>query len=119
MIEHLSDPVAVASVRWFPPEAGGRRSGPPTAHVYAATVAFRTGDPAEDDPAWPASDPRVLSILLRRADSVPSTSESMCVDFLNREQARPYLHHGRRFLVLEGAQPVADAVISEVFLRSR
>src|SRR5690606_4782882 len=57
MLENIENPLALATVTWLPPEQGGRRSGPPSAPVYASTTTFRTGDAVESDPGWTAPDP--------------------------------------------------------------
>ncbi|MBK1786883.1 hypothetical protein [Prauserella cavernicola] len=114
MIEHIENPAAVATVTWLPAEKGGRRSGPPTGPVYAATTAFTTGDPIESEPGWPATDPRTMSILLERTGSAPQITESMRVGFIAPELATSFLRHGAEFVVLEGPKPVAHGVVTEV-----
>jgi hypothetical protein len=93
MIERISEPMAHADVTWVSPEAGGRRSGPPTASVYAATAIFVMGDDAEVQPGWP-SGAQHLSILLQRANEVSAGPDRYKLDFLARELARPLIHPG-------------------------
>ncbi|KHF45564.1 hypothetical protein MINT15_07810 [Saccharomonospora viridis] len=114
MLENIENPLALATVTWLPPEQGGRRSGPPSAPVYASTTTFRTGDAVESEPGWPATDPRTVSVLLQRIDPTPQTTELVKVGFLAPELARPYLHEGAELVILEGPKQVAHAVITEV-----
>ncbi|WP_026452868.1 hypothetical protein [Saccharomonospora iraqiensis] len=114
MLSEIGNPVATARVRWIPADEGGRASGPPTGPVHAATATFRTGDPVERDPGWPATDPRTTSVLLQRIGPAPCEVELATVGFLAPDQARPYLREGAELVVLEGPRPVADAVITEV-----
>jgi YD repeat-containing protein len=58
-----STPAAEAVVSWCSAEDGGRRSGPSTAPVYAATAIFVQGGEQEVQPGWPASADQ-LTILL-------------------------------------------------------
>jgi hypothetical protein len=63
MMTRIADPLAEAVVIWRTAEQGGRRFGPPTAPVYAATAVFVRGGDREVQPGWPASVDQ-LSILL-------------------------------------------------------
>ena len=113
MINRIAEPMAYADVRWVPPEAGGRRSGPPTAKVYAATASFVMGDDAEVHPGWP-SGAQHLSILLQKANEMPGGPDRYKVDFLARELAWPLIHPGAELLVMEGPKIVANAEITDV-----
>jgi hypothetical protein len=109
VIEDIPQPQAYADVTWVPPEEGGRRSGPPTATVYAATTVFTEGDEAEVQPGWPGSADQ-LSILLQRTGGPAGYK----VGFLAPDLARPHLHPGAEFLVLEGPKVVGHGVVREV-----
>jgi hypothetical protein len=113
MIQTITDPVAFAEVSWLTAEEGGRKSGPPTAPVYAATCVFPLGHDAEVQPGWPAAGD-ALSILLEAVNTAADGSGTYKVDFLARDLARPYLHRGTEVLVMEGPTVVARAVIGEV-----
>lgn len=67
MIENIDVPVATARMRWRTAEEGGRRSGPPTAPVYAATCVFPLGGEEAVQPGWPATADK-LSILLQEVE---------------------------------------------------
>lgn len=113
MMRAIDDPVAIADVTWLSPEEGGRKSGPPTAQVYAATCVFPLGDDATVVPGWPAAGD-ALSILLQQVDT-DSTGVAVCkVDFLARDLARPFLVSGAPLLIMEGPAVVARATIREV-----
>jgi hypothetical protein len=114
MVE-LKEPMATAEVRWVPAEDGGRKSGPPTAAVYAATAVFVLGGDAEVMPGWPASADQ-LSILIRRLATDDNGLDMAEIGFLAPDLARPYLRPGRELLVLEGPQTVAWMQISELLL---
>jgi hypothetical protein len=107
VIEDIEDPLALATVEWVPAGSGGRASGPPTARVYAATAVFVQGGDAEVQPGWPASADQ-LSVLLQRA------GDAYKVGFLVPDLARPLIHQGGEFLVMEGPKVVGRAVIGEV-----
>jgi hypothetical protein len=113
MIDQITEPIAYAVVKWILSEMGGRRSGPPTAPVYAATVVFVMGDDAEVLPGWPARAEK-LSILLQEVESLCDGSRRCKVDFLARDLARPFLHPGVELLIMEGPKVVATAEITEV-----
>lgn len=67
MIQDLTHALAYAAVSWLPPDQGGRRSGPPTDTVYAATCVFAQGDDASILPGWPSTADH-LSILLQEVN---------------------------------------------------
>jgi hypothetical protein len=113
MIEEISAPVAHAVVMWVPAADGGRRSGPPTARVYAATCIFVMGGDREVLPGWPTGAEH-LSILLEEVETLPGGARLCKVDFLARDLARPYIHPGQPLLVMEGPKVVASAVIKDV-----
>jgi hypothetical protein len=113
MIDQISAPVAHVAVTWVPPESGGRRSGPPTARVYAATCVFVMGGDREVLPGWPAGAQH-LSILLEEEDVLPGGARLCKVDFLARDLARPYIYPGQPLLIMEGPRVVASAVIRDV-----
>lgn len=108
----IERPVAIVSVAWIPATEGGRRTGPPTAPVYASTCVFPLGGEEETQPGWPASTDTVLSILLEKVDAGrDAMAGTYKVGFLVPDLAMPYLHVGADVLVLEGPRPVATAVI--------
>ncbi|MCZ3386476.1 MAG: hypothetical protein LH630_05830 [Actinomycetia bacterium] len=113
MIEAIEDPMAFARVAWLTAEEGGRKSGPPTAPVYAATCVFPLGGDSEVQPGWPAAGD-ALSILLQAAPTGGKGPGTYKVDFLARDLARQFLHVGAEVLVMEGPAVVARAVILEV-----
>lgn len=113
MIRAIDEPMAFAEVVWLTAEEGGRKSGPPTAPVYAATCVFPLGDDATVVPGWPATGD-ALSILLQQVGLEPDGTAICKVDFLARDLARPFLHRGAQVLVMEGPAVVARATIREV-----
>jgi hypothetical protein len=114
MIEKIEYPAALALVRWIPAEEGGRRSGPPTALVYAANCTFPLGGESELIPGWPATAEK-LSLLLEQVGIGEDGRWTCKVDFLVPELAGPYLVVGAPMLVMEGPKVVGEAVITEVF----
>jgi hypothetical protein len=114
MIDNIENPVALISVRWLSAAEGGRRSGPPTAPVYAATCVFPLGGEEQTVPGWPASASQI-SILIQRLEPTPEDEELAKAGFLAPELAWPYLHVGAPILVMEGPKPVAHAVVRELF----
>jgi len=113
MIKQITEPVAFAVVRWLSQEEGGRRSGPPTAPVYAATSVFALGNDHEVYPDWPRGADH-FSILLEEVESLPGGDHLYKVDFLARDLAEPFVHPGARLLVMEGPKVVARAEIQKV-----
>jgi hypothetical protein len=114
MREHIERPVAHAVVSWFSADAGGRRSGPPTAPVYAATAVFPLCREAETQPGWPMTADTMLSVLLEEVPGPAGGARVYKVDFLVRDLAWPFLHPGAEMLVTEGSRVVASAVIRDV-----
>jgi hypothetical protein len=115
MMARIADPLAEAVVTWKTAEQGGRRSGPPTAPVYAATAVFMRGDDREVQPGWPAAADQ-LSILLEQTAVREGDVREYKVDFLVRELAIPQLAPGVEILVLEGPRVVASARVTAVHL---
>lgn len=113
MIRPIDEPMAVADVTWLAPEEGGRKSGPPTAKVYAATCVFPLGEDAAVVPGWPAAGD-ALSILLEHIGTEPTGVLVYKVDFLARDLARRFLVNGAPLLIMEGPAVVARATIREV-----
>jgi hypothetical protein len=113
MISNIEEPLALATVTWASVEEGGRRSGPPTAPVYAATAVFVLGNDADVEPGWPAAVNQI-SVLLQRVSQPAMTKETAKVGFLFPELARPSLRNGAEFVVLEGPKVVARAVVTQV-----
>lgn len=97
-IEH---PMARIALRWRTAAEGGRRSGPPTAAVYATTCCFPSA--CEGDP--------VMSILIEATPPDPDGRATARVGFLAPHLAAPHLRPGARILVLEGPRVVAEAVV--------
>lgn len=118
MMEKIAAPVAEAVVSWRSAEEGGRRSGPPTAAVYAATAVFVQGDDRELQPGWPASADQ-LSILLEEVNRCEDGSRLYNVDFLVRDLAFPHLFSGAEILIMEGPSVVASARVSAVHVQDR
>lgn len=112
-MNQIKNPVAVAVVRWYPADQGGRGSGPPTAPVYMATAVFALGDDSEVQPGWPASADQ-LSILLQKTGEREDGQWTCLVDFLVPQLARAYVRPSATLLVLEGPHTVATAQIATV-----
>lgn len=116
MIRSMDKPVATAFLTWLTPDEGGRRSGPPNSHLYAATCVFPLGGESEVQPGWPATADEMFSILLEEIEVVDAPNERRYkVGFLAPELAKPYTHDGAELLILEGPRVVAwgriDAVL--------
>src|ERR1700743_1087483 len=111
MIEEIKEPLAHAVVTWVAPEMGGRRSGPPSAPVYAATSVFVRGGDAEVQPGWPAGADQ-LSILVQRAETLPGGAWRCEIDFLARDLAAPLARPGAVLLIMEGPKVAAPAVVT-------
>ncbi|MFT3663322.1 MAG: hypothetical protein QM809_18740 [Gordonia sp. (in: high G+C Gram-positive bacteria)] len=107
MIAELESPFALASIRWRSAAEGGRRSGPPTATVYAANCLFA------DDPE--VAGDAYFSVLVQKRSSDAEGVWSAAVDFLARDIARPHVRVGVSFFVMEGPRAVADAEITDLF----
>ncbi|KOU19812.1 MULTISPECIES: hypothetical protein [Streptomyces] len=117
MMKKIEDPAAEAVVSWRSAEEGGRRSGPPTAPVYAATAVFVRGEDQELRPGRPPSANH-LSVLLEETPVREDGSRVCKVDFLVRDLATPHLVPGGEILVMEGPRVVASALITAVHVRS-
>ena len=87
MITQLKDPVATMALSWISAADGGRRSGPPTAPVYATTCVFPLGGEAEVQPGWPANADPMLSIIIQRTGQLPDGRDLAKIDFLVEELA--------------------------------
>jgi hypothetical protein len=114
MIENIDDPSGLASVRWLSPAEGGRRSGPPTAPVYSATAVFKLGDDEEVLPGWPATGDHI-SILVQRSKALPDGTELATIGFLAPDLARPFVHTGSEFVIMEGPRAVGHGTFREIF----
>jgi hypothetical protein len=114
VLRQIVEPVAVAVVRWLSLQQGGRRSGPPTAPVYAATCVFPIGGDREINPDWPRGAEH-FSILLEEVERLPDDARVCKVDFLAPDLATPFVHPGADVLIMEGQKIVASAQIREVF----
>jgi hypothetical protein len=112
----IEKPLAIATLTWVSAPAGGRRSGPPTAPVYAATAVFGEGDEAEVHPGWPVTADQV-SILLQRLSPSPEVVEDFKIGLLFPEMVISNVRPGAEFVVLEGPKVVAHGVIREVLLQ--
>src|SRR5438046_4148296 len=100
-LTELWEPLATAEVRWVATADGGRRSGPPTVPVYAATAVFRLGGDAEVVPGWPGAAEH-LSILVQRVGVSPEGADVSKIGFLAPDLARPHLRVGAELLIMEG-----------------
>lgn len=113
MIDNIESPAAIARVTWLTAEQGGRRSGPPTAPVYAANCAFPLGGENEVVPGWPGTAEK-FSVLLQKQDVIADGSWVCKVDFLARHLVAPHLRTSAEMLVMEGPKVVAHAIITGV-----
>jgi hypothetical protein len=109
----MRNPLATAVVRWVPADQGGRRSGPPTADVYAATAVFVQGGEVETAPGWPATADQV-SILIKPTSRGEDAVDLAEIGFLAPDLVRPFLYAGAELLVMEGPRVVANAEIAQV-----
>ena len=110
----VTDPVAMARVRWLVPNPR-----PSPGSTIAATAVFVLGDDAEVMPGWPATGQH-FSILLTFTDSLSGKDEFEAkVDFLNREAVADYLQQNASFLVMAGPQPIAEGRITSVLWKPR
>lgn len=105
--------MATAVVRWVTADQGGRKSGPPTVEVYAATAVFVRGGEAETLPGWPASADQV-SILIKPMSRGADATDVAEFSFLVPDRVRPLLHAGAELFVMEGPKVVANAEIVRV-----
>jgi hypothetical protein len=113
VIEDLKEPLAHAVVTWVSPEMGGRRSGPPSGALYAATSVFVRGGDAEVQPGWPLGADQ-FSVLVQMTETLPGGAWLCKVDFLARDLAAPLVRPGVVLLIMEGPKVVATAVITAV-----
>jgi hypothetical protein len=113
MIKDIKEPLAHAVVTWVTPEMGGRRSGPPSRPVYAATSVFVRGGDAEVQPGWPTRADQ-LSILVQMTETLPGGAWLCKIDFLARDLAAPLVRPGAVLLIMEGPKVVATAVVTAV-----
>jgi hypothetical protein len=105
--------MAIATVRWFSEEEGGRHQ-PPPGPTYAATAVFVFGGDAGLIPDWPAKGEH-FSVLLD-FDETNLEGESLAkVEFMSWSLVADYLRPGSTFLILEGPKPVAEARVGETF----
>lgn len=112
----IVEPVGKAVVRWLTAEEDGRRSGPPTANVYAATSVFFMGGDRELNPDWPRNADPTLSIWVQRV-AVREDGSWLCrIDFPFRDLAIPYIAPGREFLIMEGPRVAAHAEFTDTYL---
>ncbi|WP_432036465.1 hypothetical protein [Streptomyces cucumeris] len=109
-IEH---PQAKAVIAWRTPEEGGRKSGPPTARVYAATCVFQMGSDKEVHPDWPSGATQ-LSILVQRIHTLPDGRDLAKIGFIAPDLANPFLSAGAHILIMEGPKVVARAVVQSL-----
>ena len=114
MIDNIDDPAVTARLRWLTAEEGGRRGGPPTAVVYAATCVFPLGGEEEVQPRWPATAEK-YSILLQEIRSGPGVERFYKAGFLAPDLVGRFLHPGAPLLVTEGPKVVASGSIDAVF----
>lgn len=117
MRERIDEPMAEAVVTWRGAAEGGRRSGPPTAPVYAATAVFPQGEDEELRPGRPGrpATAEQVSVLLEKTDREREDGSPVyLVDFPVRELAAPHLRAGAQMLVMEGPKVVASARVTEV-----
>lgn len=116
MIKSIDTPVATAVLTWLTLEEGGRRGGPPTSPVYAATCVFPLGGEAEVQPGWPAAAEEMFSILLEQVEVGGGSNERRYkVGFLAPDLAKSFTHDGAELLIMEGPKVVARGRIDAVF----
>lgn len=113
MIDDIKEPLAQAVVTWVAPEMGGRRSGPPSGPVYAATSVFMHEGDAEVQADWPLGADQ-LSILVQMTETLPGGAWLCKIDFLARDLAAPLVRPGVVLLIMEGPKVVATAVVAVV-----
>jgi hypothetical protein len=113
MIDHLKTPAAWAKIAWLSEAQGGRRTGPPTAPVYASTCAFPLGDEAEMVPGWP-DNREDFSVLIEKLAVEDDATWLCALDFLARDLVADKIRRGSRVLVFEGRKIVATGLVTEV-----
>ena len=110
----IDDPVALAVMEWLSPQAGGRRSGPPS-WPYAATCDFLEED-MRHHPGHSESPGYTMSIVLEPTELVSVTVWKVKIDFLVRELVLPCLWPGRYIIIREGGRVAAVAMITDVLV---
>ena len=110
----LTDPVAMARVRWLDPD---RHPGPGS--TIGATAVLVLGNDAEVLPGWPATGQH-FSVLLAVADSPCAANEAEAkVDFLDREAVADYVQEHAAFLLMAGPKLIAEGRIEVVLWKLR
>jgi hypothetical protein len=105
----VTDPVAMATVRWLDPD---RRVEPGS--TMGATAVFLLGDDAEVIPGGPAPGQH-HSVLMTFTDSRPALHEADAkIDFLDRAAIDDYLRDDAEFLVMGGPTPIGHATVTAV-----
>jgi hypothetical protein len=104
----------MARIRWRSADEGGRRTWPPKGSTFAATAVFVHGGDQQVIPDWPGGGEHFSVLLDNVGDPVAGEVQAK-VDFIARTLVAEHLRPGARFVVMEGRQPVAEAVITEVF----
>lgn len=112
-MRRVDRPMALASVRWFTEEEGGRRK-PPPGPTYAATAVFVLGGDAELARDWPAAGEH-FSVLLDFDEMSPEGESLTKVEFVSWPLVADRLMPGSAFLIMEGPKPVAEARVNETF----
>lgn len=113
VIQEISSPIAWADVYWRSATDGGRKSGPPTAAVYAANCTFPLGGEADLVPGWPSTAEK-YSLLLQQLEIRADSSWYCAIDFLARDLVTDYLVVGATMLIMEGPRVVGDALIRKI-----
>ena len=105
----VTDPVAMARVRWLDPDPDPRPG-----KTVAATAVFWLGNDAEVMPGWPATGQH-FSVLLTFTASPSAVNEAEAkVDFLDRESVADHVRENATFLVMAGPKPIAEGRITAV-----
>lgn len=113
MIDNISSPAAWADVRWRSAADGGRKSGPPTAPVYAANCTFPLGSESDMVPGWPATAEK-YSLLLQKLSENADGAWHCALDFLARDLVAGLITPGAEVLVMEGPRVVGDAIVTAI-----
>lgn len=85
---------------------GGRRTGSPTAPVYASTAVLLLGGEAELIPGWP-SNREDFSVLIEKVSDGADGAWYCAVDFLARDLVADKVRLGVELVVFEGTKIVA------------
>ena len=110
MMSELATPFAWAVVIWLAPAEGGRKTGPPSAPVYAANCSF----PAEGENDVIADGPTTATIyspLLAKEAENDDGSWVCAIDFLARDLVSACMLSGTSMLVMEGPRSSGRAFI--------